>query len=105
MSLDLFVISKNIVTFPDLALTFKCAKYKVSTIIVHMYIHYEVESNLVANIEPILRYLAVASHKHVSMFQMLLFLFDLTCDVIGDPEVKKSFLQQLRQGYPTPFEF
>ena len=34
------------------------------------------------------------------------FVFDLTCDVIGDPEVIKiCFPRQVVQGYQTAFEF
>ena len=40
--------------------------------------------------EFILSYLAVASQQSVNMFQMsIFFYFDLTCGVIGDPEVNK----------------
>ena len=40
-------------------------------------------------VESILSYLAVTSHQRVNMLQMSIFLFDLTCDVVGDTEVNK----------------
>ena len=35
------------------------------------------------------------------------FVFDLTCDITGDPEVKffKLYLKDLVQAFPLPVEF
>ena len=62
------------------------------------YMHHSVngivQSNL-ANTEPILSCLAVASHQSVNMFQNVDIFYYLICDVIGDhPEENK--LAQIR---------
>ena len=76
---------KTIMTFWDLALTFNYTKYMVSTLIALLVYNWNyfsqnwIHSELFSGCQP-------PKCEHVPIF----FLFDLTCNVIGDSEVNKN---------------